>query len=126
LTPWDFLRRYVAAETVEARSGWAARWREYVAAFEGVAQLRWSPKLRERLGLEAERSDAEVAAEQAEDGVLLALLRLDEWRAVWRAGKVVDLLEAAAMGEAAAVWAVVAAAKSVKRAARAGPLAAAP
>jgi hypothetical protein len=126
LTPWDFLRRYVAADTVKARSAWAARWREYVAAFAGVAQLRWSPKLRERLGLEAERSDAEVAAEQAEDGVLLALLRLDEWRAVWRAGKVVDLLEAAAMGEAAAVWAVVAAAKSVKRAARAGPLAAAP
>jgi hypothetical protein len=110
LTPWDFLRRFVAAETPPARSAWAARWREYLAAFAGVAQLRWSPKLRERLGLEAERSDAEVAAEQAEDGVLLALLYLDQWRAVWAAGKVAQLLDAAATGEAAAVWAVVAAA----------------
>ncbi len=116
LTPWDFLRRYVAADTVEARSAWAARWREYVAAFAGVAQLRWSPKLREWLGLEAERSDAEVAAEQAEDGVLLARLYLDQWRAVWRVGKVLDLLQAAAMGDAVAVWAVVAAAMPALRA----------
>jgi hypothetical protein len=120
LTPWDFLRRYVAAETVEARSGWAARWREYVAAFGGTAQLRWSPRLRERLGLEAERSDAELAAEQAEDGVLLASLYLDQWRAVWRAGKVVALLDAAASGDAAAVWQV------VEVAVRAAPLAASP
>ncbi len=118
LTPWDFLRRFVAAETRKERSAWAARWREYLAAFRGMAQLRWSRKLRERLGLEVERSDAEVAAERAEDGVLLALLYLDQWRAVWEAGKVVDLLEAAATGEAAAVWAVVAA---VAVGARAGP-----
>ena len=63
--------------------------------------------MRERLGLGAERSDAEVAAQQAEDGVLLALLYLDQWRAVWAAGKVPQLLDAAATGEAAAVWAVV-------------------
>jgi len=63
-------------------------------------------------------SEAEVAAERAEDGVLLALLYLDQWRAVWRAGKVVDLLEAAATGEAVAVWAVVSA---VTVGARAGP-----
>jgi hypothetical protein len=116
LTPWDFLRRFVAAETPKERSEWASLWREYLAAFRGMAQLRWSRKLRARLGLEVERSDGEVAAEQAEDGVLLALLYLDQWRAVWQAGKVVDLLEAAAMGEAAAVWAVVAAATSALRA----------
>jgi len=75
-----------------------------------MAQLRWSRKLRERLGLEVERSDAEVAAEQAEDGVLLAVLYLDQWRAVWVAGRVPELLDAAGTGEAAAVWAVVAAA----------------
>jgi hypothetical protein len=118
LTPWDFLRRFVAAETPKERSAWAARWREYLAAFWGMAQLRWSRKLRERLGLEIERSDAEVAAEQAEDGVLLALLYLDQWRGVWQAGKVVDLLEAAATGEAAAVWAVV---EAAMRWGRAGP-----
>jgi len=66
-----------------------------------MAQLRWSRKLRERLGLAVERS---------EDGVLLALLYLDQWRCVWQADKVADLLDAAATGEAAAVWAVVAAA----------------
>jgi protein-disulfide isomerase-like protein with CxxC motif len=108
LTPWDFLRRFVAAQTLDERSAWAARWREYLAAFRGMAQLRWSRKLRERLGLEVERSDAEVAAEQAEDGVLLALLYLDQWRAVWQAGKVADLLDAAGTGDKAAVWAVVA------------------
>jgi hypothetical protein len=126
LSPWDFLRRFVAAETPEARSAWAARWREYLAAFRGMAQLRWSRKLRERLGLEAERSDAEVAAEQSEDGVLLASLYLDQWRAVWEAEKVVDLLEAAATGEVSAVLAVVAAAVAVraatKVAARSPPL----
>jgi hypothetical protein len=110
LTPWDFLRRFVGAETPNERSAWAARWREYLVAFRGMAQLRWSPKLRERLGLEVERSDAEVAAQQVEDAVLLASLYLDEWRAVWRAGKVVDVLGAAASGSAAAVRAVVAAA----------------
>jgi hypothetical protein len=110
LTPWDFLRRFVAAETPEERSRWAARWGEYLAAFRGMAQLRWSRKLRERLGLEVERSDAEVAAERVEDAVLLASLYLDQWRAVWATGKVVAVLEAAATGEAAAVWAVVEAA----------------
>jgi hypothetical protein len=118
LTPWDFLRRFVAAATAKERSAWAARWREYLAAFRGMAQLRWSPKLRERLGLEAERSDAEVAAERVEDAILLASLYLDEWRAVWAAGKVAALLDAAGTGEAAAVWAVVAAAMA---SARAGP-----
>jgi len=83
---------------------------------QGMAQLRWSRKLRERLGLEVERSAAVVAAEQAEDGVLLALLYLDQWRCIWQADKVADLLEAAATGEAAAVWAVVAAATAGKRA----------
>jgi len=107
LTPWDFLRQFVAAETPALRAPWAGRWREYLAAFAGVAQLRWSPGLRRRLGLGAERSDAEVAAEQAEDGVLLALLYLDQWRRVWQAGKIPELLDAAATGEAAAVWAVV-------------------
>jgi hypothetical protein len=115
LTPWDFLRRFVAAETSAARAPWAARWREYLAAFAGVAQLRWSPGLRRRLGLGAERSDAEVAAERVEDAVLLASLYLDEWRAVWEAGKVVALLDAAATGDAAAVWRV------VRAAVRAGP-----
>ncbi len=119
LTPWDFLRRFVAAETPKERSAWAARWREYLAAFRGMAQLRWSRKLRERLGLEIERSDAEVAAERAEDGVLLALLYLDQWRAVWATGKVPELLDAAATGDAAAVWQVVAVAVAVG--ARAGP-----
>ncbi len=116
LTPWDFLRRFIEAQTPKARSGWAARWREYLAAFRGMAQLRWSRKLRERLGLEVERSDAEVAAERAEDGVLLALLYLDEWRCIWQADKVADLLDAAASGDKAAVWAVVAAAMAGKRA----------
>jgi hypothetical protein len=116
LTPWDFLRRFVAAETPKERSAWAARWREYLAAFRGMAQLRWSRKLRERLGLEVERSDAEVAAERVEDGVLLASLYLDQWRAVWETGKVVDLLDAAGTGDAAAVWAVVAVATGGKRA----------
>jgi hypothetical protein len=120
LTPWDFLRRFVVAETQKERSAWAARWREYLAAFRGMAQLRWSPKLRERLGLAAERSDAEVAAERVEDAVLLASLYLDQWRAVWERGKVVALLDAAATGDAAAVWRVVAGA--VQAGVRAGPL----
>jgi hypothetical protein len=115
LSPWDFLRRFVAAQTPEERSVWAARWREYLAAFRGMAQLRWSRKLRERLGLEEERSDAEVVAERVEDAVLLASLHLDEWRAVWETGNVVVLLNGAATGDAAAVWGV------VEAAVRAGP-----
>jgi hypothetical protein len=47
---------------------------------------------------------------------LLALLYLDEWRCIWQADKVADLLDAAASGDKAAVWAVVAAAMAGKRA----------
>nr|MCH9730976.1 hypothetical protein [Actinomycetes bacterium] len=44
-------------------------WREHTFAMKGARQLTWSRGLRDRLGLEPERPDEEVAAEQEpEDG----------------------------------------------------------
>lgn len=44
--------------------GWAiALWREHADAMFGARQLTWSTGLRDRLGLEPERPDAELAAE---------------------------------------------------------------
>lgn len=48
------------ASTGEKR--WVARWCEYEAATKGWHSVRWSPGLRDLVGLDAERTDADLAA----------------------------------------------------------------
>lgn len=57
--------------------------REYAIEFQGRQQLFWSPKLREKLGIEAERTDEEIAEGEGERDVI-GTLNLDEWREVLR------------------------------------------
>ncbi len=73
------LRDYVFSGDVLAGD----RWRSAVLALKGANQIRWSAGLRELLlpGT-VEKTDEELAEEQDDTAVLLALLSLAEWRAV--------------------------------------------
>ncbi len=103
-SPFDLLRQVVA--TGEVR-GPGALFCEYVWAFKGRSQLRWTPELRKRLlPQEKEESDEEVARRHDADAVLLGSLSLDDWRAVLAADARAAVLTAAATGEWVAVLVV--------------------
>ncbi len=60
---------------------------EYVGAFKGKRQLYWSPGLRDKLGLEQERSDDEILADAIpetpeEETELVGTLKADDWNLV--------------------------------------------
>jgi hypothetical protein len=98
-TPFALLRDYRGGDK---QAG--ALFREFVQAFKGRSQLRWSPGLRERLGLATAKSDELVAADKLDAldqllgriahrdwsfivrdglrGVVLEVLRVGEWRAL--------------------------------------------
>lgn len=103
LTPWDLL----ALASVGCADS-ADLWREYAAATYRRNALVWSAGLRDLVGLAPEQSDDELAAEQIEDGVILALLALDQWRVVLAADARADLLLVAASGDSAQVLAFLA------------------
>jgi len=81
-TPFDFLRNSVA----ELEGPWGLLWRDYAAAYRGRRQLRWSPGLRESLGVSEGRQDDEIAASLGEAYWLLAELSDDDWELVRRSG----------------------------------------
>jgi len=69
---------------------------EYAEVFHGRRQLYWSPGLRERLGLGAEASDAELAEAVVEpDDELVAEVSLEDWGAVLRHNARWELLRVA-------------------------------
>ncbi len=120
--PFDLLRQVLATGEV---SGPGALFCEYVWAFKGRSQLRWTPELRKRLlSEEREETDEELARRHDADAVLLGSLSLDDWRAVLRADARAAVLTAAATGAWAAVLAVLDGAYAA--AAHLGPMAAAP
>ncbi len=98
-TPMGLLADYGAGGE---RSG--ALWREYAQVFKGRRQLAWSRGLRELLGLEAEKTDAELAAQQEERGSVLVLLDKRQWGYVLGNDARGELLEAARPGHVDAVW----------------------
>ncbi len=120
--PFDLLREVLATgEVTEVGPLFC----EYVWAFKGRSQLRWTPHLRERFfPKEREQSDEEVARRHDADAVLLGSLSLDDWRAVLRADARAAVLTAAGTGVWAAVAAVVAGVYAAV--AHLGPMAAAP
>jgi hypothetical protein len=77
-SPADLLR-HVRDDTLP---GAAVVFQEYAAAIEGVHLLQWSRKMREKLGLKAEKSDQEIVAGEDQADAVLALLTFHEWRAV--------------------------------------------
>jgi len=103
-TPFDLLRS--VADVGDADH--ARLFQEYAVAFYRRRQLRWSPGLRELLGLDVEKDDEQLAREELDDALLLMLLTVDEWRAVKRHNLRAQVLEVARSGDAAAVAAFVA------------------
>jgi hypothetical protein len=90
LVPVELLENLV--ETGESR--WAALWREYERATFGKKAIVWSRGLRERLlGVEAEKSDEELAASEGMEAEFVRYLvaKAPFWAAV-KAGVVGDLL----------------------------------
>jgi hypothetical protein len=94
-TPLDLLRAYLADEA-DREAVWL--FREFAGAFRGKRQLVWSRGFRERLGLDAEATDAELAAEQREDAAVIAALSVEDWRAVARLQAQGELCELAPHG----------------------------
>jgi len=56
---------------------------EYATRFQGKQQLIWSPGLREKLGLEADRTDEQIAEDEAAREVV-GTFSLEEWQHVLR------------------------------------------
>lgn len=93
--PFDLVNRFGEVEGREKEIV-CGLFREYAKAFHGKRQLVWSRGLRALVGLENEKSDAEVAASVPEESLLLGSLTRQEWGRVVRAEKRGELLEIAA------------------------------
>lgn len=95
LTPWDLLRS-VRDSKNETH---AARFREFALSMKGTRQLRWSPGFRALVGLSADRTDEDLAANWLDDDTLayvLAWLDPFDWAAVkWCGPEAMAELEAA-------------------------------
>lgn len=93
---WGLLENYTVLGDEEA----GARFREYVHAFRGRSQLRYSPGLRAVLGLAVEeKTDQEIVEEAVEDAVVLAQLDLVAWRVVLANDVRAELLNVANSGD---------------------------
>lgn len=91
MVPFELLAR-----AADGEASWLRRWWEYEAATKGRKCIAWSNGLRERLGIDPEREDEDLVADDATDeDSLIAVLHADEWAAVCRAGMDATLLEAA-------------------------------
>ncbi len=107
-TPFDLLRRALASPTEAPR--YLALFREYVAAFKGTTQLKWSRGLRDRLLPDREElTDAEIAARLEAPAERLGRLSLEDWRQVLYSARRAELLRVAELGEWPDVVAFVAA-----------------
>lgn len=93
-TPAQLLADYVDGDK---RSG--RLWLEYASNLKGERQLWWSHGLRDRLQLEAEKTDEELATEESEIAVVLASLSVGAWRVVVANDARGELLEVAKSGD---------------------------
>lgn len=91
-SPWDFLRSFFN----DGDENDADLFRAYAKQFKGKRQLVWSEGLRELLGLDAEKSDQELAEEIEKGSELLGSLSLKQWRVVVQCNKRGELLHLAA------------------------------
>lgn len=96
VSPFGMLDLYMTG-TLE----YGDKFREYHDAMKGEHQLRWSPRLREKLGMEDEMTDEELAAVQDDDAVLFAQITINQWRKILKAEKRGLILEIANSGNAA-------------------------
>lgn len=93
------------AATPAARHRAAELVREFASATAGLSSMRWSPGLRDKLGLNAPAmTDAEATApEERGDADVIALVQPADWREVARERAQVAALEAAERGGQRAV-----------------------
>jgi hypothetical protein len=97
---WELLENYTVMGDQEAGD----RFREYVQAFKGRSQLRYSKGLRALLGLAVEeKTDQEIVEEVVEDAVVLAQLDLAAWRVVLANDARAELLNIASSGDPAQI-----------------------
>jgi hypothetical protein len=78
---------------------------EYATAMHGKRLLVYTKGLRELLGMNEDKTDEEVAKQEVEPAVLLAALTVHQWRVVLANDARGELLDVAAGGDAAALWA---------------------
>lgn len=76
---------------------------EYAKAFKGKSQVRWSRGLRKTLGLQASKTDEELANTQEEHSLTLAQLDKDQWGIILGNAARSELLKIASTGNS---WAV--------------------
>jgi hypothetical protein len=102
-TPLQLLADYATGDTQAGEL-----WLEYYWAFKGQKQLVWSKGLRALLGLDDELTDEEIEALEEESSVVLAQLSPAQWRVIVRKHAQAALLDAAATGDKAAVYGLLA------------------
>lgn len=95
LTPFELLDYVVLQGDEDAGS----LYREYAGAMKGKRQLRWSPGLRDLLGLGVEASDEELAQATDDDGKSFAQITRRQYGKVRRLGKRGEVLEVASTQE---------------------------
>jgi hypothetical protein len=79
-SPWELLADFATGDRAAGEL-----FRQFAGAFKGKSQLHWSRGLRARFGLDAEKSDEQLAAETVEaEDVLAARIRPDDWRLIRR------------------------------------------
>jgi hypothetical protein len=90
-TPFQILRRYVAGGEVDALD----TWQEWERGSKGRRQTAWSRGFREVVRLCAEKTDEQIAGEEAGSALDdVVILTGDAWRVVrWQAWAVLDVLE---------------------------------
>jgi len=99
-------------------------WIEYAHAMKGVSALRWSPGLRDALGLGKERTDEEIASEKTEEGETVRVLSVSEQFALVASKRRAAVLDAANKEGAAGIERVIAEAMEAVYGKRRSPFAA--
>ena len=93
-TPMQLLSDFLSGDERAGRL-----WLQYAVNFKGQRQLVWSKGLRELLGLEAEKTDEEIAVEEEEDALLLASLSVGAWRVILANDARAEVLQIASAGD---------------------------
>lgn len=76
-TPFTLLLDYIKGDKSSGEL-----FQEFGIQFKGKRQLFWSPKLRKMLAIEAEKTDAEIAAEDLPDREFVTVLDSKQWNLI--------------------------------------------
>lgn len=88
-SPMELLYEYA----VEGNERSGALWVEYAKAFKGRSSLQWSRGLRKSLGLDDEKTDAELAETVDAKDELVAKISTEDWKIIKRYNLRGDVLE---------------------------------